>query len=80
MCWFYFISKNENINGFGTIGLNFLFLTKSVWRIFALLLYFALFSLVGFGLDWMRNLHNEHYLAARIGTFHVNMRGRLCFE
>jgi hypothetical protein len=26
--------------------LDFLFLTKSVWRIFILLLYFALFSLV----------------------------------
>ncbi len=46
MCLFCFLSKNENINGFGTIGLNFLFLTKSVWRIFALLLYSALFSLV----------------------------------
>jgi hypothetical protein len=31
MCWFCFISKNENINGSGTIGLDFLFLTKSVW-------------------------------------------------
>ncbi len=27
MCWFCFISKNENINGFGITGLNFLFLT-----------------------------------------------------
>jgi hypothetical protein len=41
-----FLCKNENIYGFGTIGLNFLFLTKSVWRICALLLYFALFFLV----------------------------------
>ena len=46
MCLFCFLSKNENNNGFDTIGLNFLFLTKSVWRIFILLLYFALFSLV----------------------------------
>jgi hypothetical protein len=27
MCWLFFISRNENINGFGTTGLNFLFLT-----------------------------------------------------
>ena len=46
MCLLCFLSKNENNNGFGTIGLGFLFLTKSVWRIFILLLYFALFSLV----------------------------------
>jgi hypothetical protein len=25
--------------------------------------------LSSFGLDWMGNLHNEHHLAAKIGTF-----------
>jgi hypothetical protein len=49
MCWFCFISKNVNINGFGTDGLNSLFLTKSVWRIFALLCFFALLSLAVLG-------------------------------
>ena len=34
-----------------------------------------------FGLDWMRNLHNEHHLAAKIGTFlHAEMRGRLYYD
>jgi hypothetical protein len=40
------LSKNENNNGFDTIGLNSLYLIISVWRIFIVLLYFALFSLV----------------------------------
>jgi len=34
-----------------------------------------------FGLDWMRNLHNEHHLAAKIGTsLHAEMRGRLYYD
>ncbi len=49
MCWLYFISKNESINAFGTTGLDLLFLTGRVWRIFALLLYSALFSLAVLG-------------------------------
>jgi hypothetical protein len=37
------LSKNENNNGFDTTGLNSLYLIISVWRIFIVLLYFALF-------------------------------------
>ncbi len=69
VCLFWFLSKNENNNGFDTIGLNsFSFDYKRVAKI-----HFTVVSRIAFpscfGVDWMRNLHNEHHLAAKIGTF-----------
>ncbi len=76
---FWFLSKNENNNGFGAIGLNTFLLTESLWRVLIYRCISVLFSFVHFDLECMRNLHNEHHLAAQIGTFsHANMRGRLC--
>jgi hypothetical protein len=69
MCWFCFLSKNENINGLGTTGLDFLFPTWRVWRIFCFTVVFRVVFPICFELDWMRNLHNKHHLAAKIGTF-----------
>ena len=81
MCLLCFLSKNENNNGFDTICLNSsLFHYKRVAKI----LFTVVFRIVfpsSFGLDWMRNLHNEHHLAAKIGTFlHAEMRGRLYYD
>jgi hypothetical protein len=74
---FWFLSKNENNNGFGAIGLNTFLLTESLWRVLIIPLYFCIVIFVHFDLECMRNLHNEHHLAAQIGTFsHGNMRGR----
>ncbi len=69
MCLFWFLSKNENSNGFDTVGLNsFLFDCKRVANIhFTVVFRIVFFS--RFGLDWMRYLHNEHHLAAKNGTF-----------
>jgi hypothetical protein len=69
MCLFRFLSKNENNNGFGTIGLNsYSFDFKRVANIQFTVVFRIVFSGC-FGLDWMRNLHNEHHLAAKNGTF-----------
>jgi hypothetical protein len=78
---FCFLSKNENNNGFDTICLNSpLFGYKRVAKIYFTVVFRIVFS-SRFGLDWMRNLHNEHHLAAKIGTFlHVKIRGRLYYE
>jgi hypothetical protein len=81
MCLFCFLSKNENNDGFDTICLNSsLFDYKRVAKIH----FTAVFRIVfpsRFSLDWMRNLHNEHHLAAKNGTFlRVKMRGRLYYE
>ncbi len=78
---FGFLSKNENNNGFDTICLHSsLFDYKRVAKIHFIVVFCIVFP-GRFGLDWMRNLHNEHHLAAKIGTFlHVKMRGRLYVE
>jgi hypothetical protein len=69
VCLFCFLSKNENNNGFGTIGLNsFSIDYKRVVKIHFTVVFRIVF-LSCFGLDWMRNLHNEHHLAAKNGTF-----------
>ncbi len=69
MCLFCFLSKNENNNGFDTVGLNSsLFNYKRVANIHFTVVFCIVFSSC-FGLDWMRNLHNEHHLAAKNGTF-----------
>ncbi len=77
MCLLCFLSKNENINGFDTICLNSsLFDYKRVAKIHFTVVFRIVFP-SSFGLDWMRNLHNDHHLAAKIGTFlHAEMRGR----
>ncbi len=81
MYLFWFLSKNENNNGFDTIGLNF---SLSDWKRVANISLYCCISHYfpnRFGLDWMRNLHNEHHLAAKNGTcLHVKMRGRLYYE
>jgi hypothetical protein len=74
MCLFRFLSKNENNNGFGVICSAFLHSIINVWRI---ILYTAVFRIGFFGcfdLDCMRNLHNEHHLAAKSGTFSAFLR------
>ncbi len=68
MCLFCFLSKNEN-SGFDTIGLSSsLFDYKRVANIYFTVVFRIVFPSC-FGLDWMRNLHNEHHLAAKNGTF-----------
>jgi len=64
-----FLSKNENNNGFDTIGLNSsLFDYKRVANIHFIVVF--RFAFPGcLDLDWMRDLHNEHHLAAKNGTF-----------
>ena len=65
---FWFLSKIENNNGFGAIGLN-LFRQLRVCGEYSLYLcIYVLFSLVYFDLECMRNLRNEHHLAAKSGT------------
>ncbi len=80
MCLSCFLSKNEN-NGFDTIGLNSpSFDYKCVVRIHFTVVFRIVFP-NRFGLDWMRNLHNEHYLAAKNGIcLHDKMTGRLYYE
>jgi hypothetical protein len=69
VCLFCFLSKNENNNGFDTIGLNSSsFDYKRVVKIHFTVVFRIVFPSC-FGLDWMRNLHNEHHLAAKNGTF-----------
>ena len=71
MCLLCFLSKNENNNGFDTICLNFsLFDYKRVAKIHFTVVFRIVFPSC-FGLDWMRNLHNEHHLAAKNGTFYA---------
>ncbi len=81
MCLFCFLNKNEKNNGFDTICLNFsLFDYKRVAKIHFTVVFRIVFP-SRFGLDWTRNLHNEHHLAAKNGTFlHVKMRGRLYYD
>ena len=81
MCLFCFLSKNENNNGFDTICLNSsLFDYKRVAKIHFTVVFRIVFP-SRFGLDWTRNLHNEHHLAAKMEPVpHVNMRGRFCYE
>jgi len=69
MCLFCFLSKNENNNGFDIICLNSSpFDYKRVANIHSTVVFRVAFP--GFlVLDWMRNLHNEHHLAAKDGTF-----------
>ncbi len=74
MCSFRFLSRNENNNGFGTVGLNsYLFDFKRVVKIRFTVVFLTVFPsyLV---LDWMRNLHNEHHLAVKNGTFLAFLR------
>ncbi len=81
MCLFCFISRNENNNGFDAIGLNFLFLTKSVWQRLILMLYFALFSLVDcFRMGEIFCIMSTIWRRKLELSLHVNMRGRLCYE
>jgi hypothetical protein len=65
---FCFLSKNENNNGFDTIGLN----SASVDdKRVANIRFTVVFRIVLPGclfLEWMRILHNEHHLAAKFGT------------
>ena len=64
-----FLSKNENNNGFDTIGLNsFLFDHKRVANIHFTVVFRIVFPSCLF-LEWMRILHNEPHLAAKFGTF-----------
>jgi hypothetical protein len=66
---FCFLSNNENNNGSDTIGLNsFPFDYKRVANIHFTVVFRIVFPSC-FGLDWMRNLYNEHHLAAKNGTF-----------
>jgi hypothetical protein len=69
MCLFCFLSKNENNNGFDIICLSSSpFDYKRVAKI-----HFTVVFRIAFPgclvLDWVRNLHNEHHLAAKDGTF-----------
>ena len=76
-----FLSKNKNNNGFGAIGLSlFLVNRRLVANIHITFVFLYCFFLIDcFRMSYI--LHNEHHLAAQIGTFsHANMRGRLCFE
>jgi hypothetical protein len=67
-CLFCFLSKIENNNGFGTIGLNSSsFDFKRVVKIPFIGVFLIVFPSC-FVLDWMGNLHNEHHLAAKNGT------------
>jgi hypothetical protein len=69
VCLFCFLSKYENNNGFGTIGLNSSsFDYNRVVKIHFTVVFRFVFSSC-FDVDWMRNLHNEHHLAAKNGTF-----------
>jgi hypothetical protein len=69
VCLFCLLSRNENNNGFGTIGLNSSsFDYKRVVKIHFTVVFRIIFPSC-FGLDWMGNLHNEHHLAAKNGTF-----------
>ncbi len=71
VCLFCFLSKNGNNNGFDTICLNSsLFDYKRVAKIHFTVVFRIVFPSC-FGLDWVRNLHNEHHLAAKFGTFSV---------
>jgi hypothetical protein len=81
VCLSCILSRNENNNGFDTIGLNSSsFDYKRVAKIHFTVVFRIVFP-SRLGLDWMRNLHNEHHLAAKIGTFlHAEMRGRLYYE
>ena len=64
-----FLSKNENNNGFDTIGLNSsLFDYKRVANIHFTVVFRIVFPSCLF-LEWMRILHNEPHLAAKFGTF-----------
>ena len=68
MCLLCFLSKNENNNGFDTVGLNS---SSFGYKRAANIHFTVVFRIVFpscFGLDWMRNLHNEHHLAAKSGT------------
>jgi hypothetical protein len=80
VCLFCSLSKNENNNGFDTIGLN---LSSFDYRRVANFHFTVVFRIVfpsRFSLNWMGNLHNEHHLAAKNGTFlYVKMRGRLYY-
>ena len=63
------LSRNENNNGFDSIGMNSFFsLTIGVWCIFHFAVVLALFFWL-LALDWMRCLRIEHHLAAKFGTF-----------
>jgi hypothetical protein len=74
VCLFCFLSKNENNNGSDTIGLNSsLFGYKRVAKIHFTVVFCIVFP-VCLGLGWMRNLHNEHHLAAKNGTFSAFLR------
>ncbi len=64
-----FLSKNENNNGFDSIGLNSFLLTISVWCMFHFAVVFRIVLLSYLFLDWMRYLRIEHHLAAKFGTF-----------
>jgi hypothetical protein len=68
MCWLFFICRNENINGVGTTGLDFLCVILEGLVNIRIIVAFRVVFLSCFGLDWMRNLHNEHHLAAKSGT------------
>ncbi len=69
MCLFCFISKIENNYVFDMICLYFSpFDYKRVANIRITFVFRIVFPSC-FGLDWLRNLHNEHHLAAKIGTF-----------
>jgi hypothetical protein len=68
MCLLCFLSKNENNNGFGTIGLNSSpFDFKHVVKIHFTVVFLIVFPSCSV-LDWVGNLHNEHHLAAKNGT------------
>jgi hypothetical protein len=69
MCSFRLLSRDENNNGLGTVGLNsYLFDFKRVVKIHFTVV-FLIVSPSCLVLDWMRNLRNEHHLAAKSGTF-----------
>ena len=69
MCLFCFISKIENNYVFDMICLNSSPFDYKRVANFCITVVFRVVFPSCFGLDWMRNLHNEHHLAAKIGTF-----------
>ena len=69
VCLSCILSKNENNNGFDIIGLNFSLFDYKRLANMHFTVVFRIDYLSCFGSDWMRNLHNEHHLAAKNGTF-----------
>jgi hypothetical protein len=68
-CRLFFICRNESINGFGTTGFEFSSSNLKGLANIRITVVFRIGFSNFFDLDWMRNLLNEHHLAAKIGTY-----------